>query len=278
MPQTRQSSVLSLEAEGSDDSDSSDDDIPLAERLANLAQARKDREKDAAFLTDGDGDESEDSTDSYGDEEDAGAVSEPEPAPAPPENERAKRTACGRKSQAKRDKMALKRRVGETNKGDPPEFDPCRVGLYYALSKRDLTHSQWVEACLFMHQEMNTFSGGYERGDEEENLHGQFQGTARIPPTTKGCDAFKAVMKEYLDIQPHSGVKIQVKLLNESAQPDEKMNAYCMKDKPKPWFQYDSKDVNGEPYTEEYNDYCIDKYKVTLHSISPYCLIRFCAD
>ena len=177
MPQTRQSSVLSLEAEGSDDSDSSDDDIPLAERLANLAQARKDREKDAAFLTDGDGDESEDSTDSYGDEEDAGAASEREPAPAPPENERAKRTACGRKSQAKRDKMALKRRVGETNKGDPPEFDPCRVGLYYALSKKDLTHSQWVEACLFMHQEMNTFSGGYERGDEEENLHGQFQGT-----------------------------------------------------------------------------------------------------
>ena len=43
MPQTRQSSVLSLEAEGSDDSDSSDDDVPLAERLVNLAQARKDR-------------------------------------------------------------------------------------------------------------------------------------------------------------------------------------------------------------------------------------------
>ena len=96
MPQTRQSSVLSLEAEGSDDSDSSDNDMPLAERLVNLAQARKDRETDAAFFTDGDGDELEDPTDSYSDEEGTGAFSEPEPEPAPPENETAKRTTCGR--------------------------------------------------------------------------------------------------------------------------------------------------------------------------------------
>ena len=42
----------------------------------------------------------------------------------------------------------------------------------------------------FMHQEMETFSGVYEKGEQEENLHVQFQGTARIPPTNKGADAF----------------------------------------------------------------------------------------
>ena len=47
-----------------------------------------------------------------------------------------------------------------------------------------------------MHQEMTTFSGGYERGEQEEDLHGQFQGTARIPHThtvhtQKGADASK---------------------------------------------------------------------------------------
>ena len=114
-----------------------------------------------------------------------------------------------------------------------------------------------------MHQEMDTFSGGYERGEQEENLHGQFQGTARIPPTNKGADAFKELMKDFLGIVPHSGYKVQCKLLDIS-QPDEKMNAYCMKDKPKPWFMYDSKDVNGEAYSEEYNDFCVEKYKVLI--------------
>jgi hypothetical protein len=58
-------------------------------------------------------------------------------------------------------------------------------------------------------------------------LHGQFQGTARIPPTNKGADAFKELMKDFLGIVPHSGYKVQCKLLDIS-QPDEKMNAYCM--------------------------------------------------
>ena len=30
--------------------------------------------------------------------------------------------------------------------------------------------------------------------------------------------------------------------------------------RPKPWFLYESKDPNGEPFTDEYNDYCDDKY------------------
>ena len=38
-----------------------------------------------------------------------------------------------------------------------------------------------------------------------------------------------------------------------------------MKDKPKPWFKYDSKDVNVEAYIEEYNDLCVEKYKVLIH-------------
>ena len=57
--------------------------------------------------------------------------------------------------------------------------------------------------------------------------------------------------------------KVQVKLM-ETTQPDEKMNAYVQKDRPKPWYMYDSKDVNGDPYSEEYNDFCRDKYKVTF--------------
>ena len=138
------------------------------------------------------------------------------------------------------------------------------MGLYFALSKADLSHSKWIEACLFMHQEMDTFSGGCEGGEQEENLHGQFQGTARIPNTKKGADAFKELMKAFLGILPHSGYKLHCKLLD-IPQPDEKTNAYCMMDKPKPWFKYDSKDVNGEAYNDEYNDFCVEKYQVLIY-------------
>ena len=63
------------------------------------------------------------------------------------------------------------------------------------------------------------------REEQEENLHGQFQGTARIPHTQKGADAFKELMKEFLGILPYSGYKVPCKLLD-ITQPDEKMNAY----------------------------------------------------
>jgi hypothetical protein len=263
---TRQSSMLSLETEADDEDESSDEDESFAEKLARLEKEKEEARRDASFFFDGDGDDDDEveSTDEYSDEGEPAAAGEDQgEAPAPAESARNKRVAAGRKSVAQRCKMALKKRVGETNKGDPPEFDPCRVGLYFALSKLDLSHSKWVEACLFMHQEMHTFSGGYERGEQEENLHGQFQGTARIPATNKGADAFKELMKDYLGIVPHSGYKVQCKLLD-TTQPDEKMNAYCMKDKPKPWFMYDSKDVNGEAYSEEYNDFCVEKYKVLI--------------
>ena len=102
----------------------------------------------------------------------------------------------------------LKKRMDETNRGDPPEFDPCHVGIYFSLSKEDLSHSKWVEACLFMHQEMATFSGGYKRREQEENLHGQFQGTAGYVRTNKGADAFKELMKDFLGIVPHTGYKV----------------------------------------------------------------------
>ena len=42
------------------------------------------------------------------------------------------------------------------------------------------------------------------------------------------------------------------------------MRTVFMKDKPKLWFKYDSKDVNGETYSEEYNDFCVEKYKVSI--------------
>ena len=257
--------MLSLEAVNDVDSDSSDLDESIADMNVRLAKEKKERDKDAAFFTDGDGDDDDVvSTDEDSDARGAASDAEDkEEAAAPAVNQRDKRAAAGRKSVAQRSKMSLRKRVGETNKGDPPEFDPCRVGLYFALSKADLSHSKWVEACLFMHQEMHTFSGGYERGEQEENLHGQFQGTARIPATNKGADAFKELMKDFLGIVPHSGYKVQCKLLD-TTQPDEKMNAYCMKDKPKPWFMYDSKDVNGEAYSEEYNDFCVEKYKVLI--------------
>ena len=47
----------------------------------------------------------------------------------------------------------------------------------------------------------------------------------------------------------------------ETTQPDRKMNAYVQKDTPKPWYLYDSKDVDGDPYSEEYNNFCREKYK-----------------
>jgi hypothetical protein len=200
--------MLSLETEKDDDSDSSDEDVSFADMLIRITKEKEENEKDALFFSDGDGsdDDEDKSTDEYSDAGDAVAPAEDkEEAPAPAENARNKRVAPARKSVAQRSKMALKKRVGETNKGDPPEFDPCRVGLYFALSKLDLSHSKWVEACLFMYQEMHIFSGGYERGEQEENWHGQFQGTARIPATNKGADAFKELMKDFLAIVPHSG-------------------------------------------------------------------------
>ena len=66
-----------------------------------------------------------------------------------------------------------------------------------------------------------------------------------------------------MGIGTRSGYKVQVKLIG-TTQPDEKTNSYVQNDRPKPWYMYvyDSKDVNGDPYSEEYNDLCRDEYKV----------------
>ena len=55
---------------------------------------------------------------------------------------------------------------------------------------------------------IHTFSGEYERGEQEENLHGQFQGMVRIPDTQKVTDAFKERMKEFLGMLPRLGYKV----------------------------------------------------------------------
>ena len=73
-------------------------------------------DKDSNFLDDDSENDSGITTDDYsGDEAPAGAAPAEEPA-----NREAQKAA---KSVAKRENMALARRVGETNKGEPPEFD-----------------------------------------------------------------------------------------------------------------------------------------------------------
>ena len=86
---TRQSSMLSLETEKDDDSESSDEDVSFADMLARLSKENEEREKDAGFFTDGDGDDSyEDKfTDDYSDAGDFAAPGEDKgEAPAPAEN------------------------------------------------------------------------------------------------------------------------------------------------------------------------------------------------
>ena len=259
-PKTRQSrrnSMVELEAGADDednDSSSEDGDLSLTELLQRQINEKAEADKDSNFFVDDDENESGTTTDdcSGDDEAPAGAPAAEEPAN--------KETQKAAKSVAKRENMALARRVGETNKGEPPEFDPVRFGMYYSKINADLEISLWRMANEYMHKESYSFSVGYERGLTEENLHGQYQGSIRMPNTTKGCDAVKAHFKKYMDIGTHSGYKVQVKLM-ESTQSDEKMNNYVQKDRPKPWYIYDSKDVNGDPYTEEYNDFCRDKYK-----------------
>ena len=93
---------------------------------------------------------------------------------------------------AKKEYMALARRVGETNKGEPPQFDPVRFGMYYTKMNADLEISNWRMANKYMHAESYNFSVGYERGETEGNLHRQYQDSIHMPNTTNGCDAVKA--------------------------------------------------------------------------------------
>ena len=64
--------------------------------------------------------------------------------------------------------------------------------MYYSKTNANLEISNWHMAYEYMHTESYNFSTGYERGETEKNLHGQYQTSARMPNTTKGCDAVKA--------------------------------------------------------------------------------------
>ena len=195
--------MLELEA-GADDDDSDnsdeDDDVSLRVRKERALKEKAEADKDSNFF--GDEDESDKdsgtTTDDYtGDDEAAGAATK--------EGKFAKAKKAA-KSVAKREKMALARRVGEANKGDPPEFDPVRFGMYYSKINADLEIGTWRRAKEYMHQESYNFSTGYERGLQEENLHGQYQGGIRMPDTNKGCDAVKAHFKKFMGIGTHSGI------------------------------------------------------------------------
>ena len=109
----------------------------FADMLARLSKGKEEREEDAGFFTDDDGDDGDEdkSIDDYSDARDSVAPGEDKgEVPAPAENARDKRVVIGSKSVAQRSEMALKRRAGETSKGDPPEFDPCRVELPWGNS------------------------------------------------------------------------------------------------------------------------------------------------
>jgi hypothetical protein len=148
----------------------------------------------------------------------------------------------------RRETMALFKRVGNTNSGMPhPEFDIVRFGFYFARTGGDLGHEYFDRAVEWMRIEAECFSGGYERGTEEENLHGQFTGLCvftslstlhaycaagkiRMPNTIAGCAACSKYFKECMGLVTYDPFKVQFKLLKEE-QTDDKMNAYTRKDK-----------------------------------------------
>ena len=137
-PATRQSSALSVEAPNDDDSDSSDEDVSFAGMLIRIAKEKGEGEKDAGFLTDGDGDnDEEDSTDDYSDPGDAAAPAEDkEGAPTPAENAREKCVATGRKSVAQRSKMALKTAWVRPTKGIHPSSIRVAWGSTFRCRRR----------------------------------------------------------------------------------------------------------------------------------------------
>lgn len=76
----------------------------------------------------------------------------------------------------KRESMALWKRVGQSQNEPDAEFEPVPFGFYFAQVGGDLDMSVWRTMCDWFQTEAYSFSAGYERGDAEENLHGQVQG------------------------------------------------------------------------------------------------------
>ena len=76
----------------------------------------------------------------------------------------------------KRESLALWKRVGLSQNEPVAEFEPVPFGFYFAHVGGDLAMSDWRRMCDWFQIEAHSFSAGYERGDTEENLHGQVQG------------------------------------------------------------------------------------------------------
>ena len=130
------------------------------------------------------GNDSDTDTDEYSDEpqqneQDAGAAGESDDAGAAGESDEppTKKKAVGRPPKVKRrEAMALWKRVGESQAGFPVEFEAVAFGFYFSQNGGDLDVDNFKRMCDWMHHETYMFSAGYERGLEEENLHGQVQG------------------------------------------------------------------------------------------------------
>ena len=151
------------------DSNGEDGDFPLTVLQQRAVKEKAKADKDSNLLDDDNENDSGTTTDDYSsDEAPAGAAPAKEPA-----NREAQKAA---KSVAKGENMALAGRVGKTNKGEPPEFDPVRFGMYYTKINADLEISNWRMAneYSYMHTESYNFFVGYERGETKENLHGQY--------------------------------------------------------------------------------------------------------
>ena len=87
----------------------------------------------------------------------------------------------GRPRNRSRANVAMWKRVGESNKGEPEaEFEPVRFGGYYTRVGGDLEVDDFKKMCDWLKVEAYEFSAGYERGDIEEQLHGQVQGILLI--------------------------------------------------------------------------------------------------
>ena len=204
----------------------------------------------------------------FGSDEESEASEETEPSDSD-ESPRAKKKRIAKKKKCKKlkkvgrkRKPALWRRIGESaNDPDDPEFDPVRFGFYFAANGRDLPESMWRKATDWFNREAHEYSTGYERGDDEEQLHTQGQGSIRMPDSKAGRAATKARFKEDIGILVGMGFKVQFKDVVLDQVP-EKMNAYVRKQRMKPWFLFSSKDVNGEAFSDEYNALCDERYAV----------------
>ena len=147
--------MLSLETENDDDSDSSDEDVSFADMLIRIAKEKEEKEKDSFFSPMAMGAIGTRTSPPM-------SITTQEMLLHPPRTKgkrqrqlRMQRRTMWllagyrlRKDQRWRSKSVWVR----PTKGIHPSSIrvACRMGLYFSLSKADLSHSKWVEACLSM--------------------------------------------------------------------------------------------------------------------------------